>query len=282
MPTFRAGVREQAIGMRTLKLIGKSALATIAVIAVLVVLILLWNVLSRSLLGQFGIENFSSGWIPTLLLIAVFFIPKRPLRIKRPLTIAAETVIDAPIQEVWDEIMPRPRRDYYLPTIAEIRSVPGEPDRFDFVMSNALAQDDKERVLHTQIVASEEPHYLATFVDGIAAVEGVGIDSQSEEAVLVAHGEMTRIQLTNTVSHISLMFLVTLGLIHPLKDALRTLKSRCEGTGDQSWIMRSMDAKRSVIGGGVGTDLAIAGVTVMVVLVGIAGGLIYWAVGTSV
>ena len=209
-------------------------------IALFVLVSAIWNLFLLKIATAFGLRPEYLANLSYLLGFAILFMPKRFLRINRPLTLTATQVIFAPIQEVWDQVMPRARTDHYLPTTPVIEAIEGEVDMFNYVIPAVQNGPMKGQTkLRNRVVTKAEPNYLAMFLENGSEIKGLGIDGEASEYKLdMINEETTRVTHHSTVSHISPMFLITLLFVSPVKDSLRRLKSVCEGTPDTSWAGR--------------------------------------------
>jgi len=260
--------------MSVTKLIFNVSIVCVLGTALFLLLSLVWNLLVVQVATAIGIgpENLSSLLLALGFLI--IFMPKHYFRIRRPTTMSATQIIFAPIEEVWDQVMPRARTDHFLPSTPVIKPVEGDDTLFEYIIPAAHNGPMKGQIkLRNRVVEKSAPHYLALFLENGADVKSVGIDAESSEYLLeVVDSDTTRVTFKSTVSHISPLFLITLLFVHPIRDTLRRLKSVCEGTPDISWVGKISTALETGQQSEINRNARVIMITVTVVLTAILFG----------
>lgn len=264
---------------RTLKLIGKTTLICIVGLIAFVVLSLAWNFAILQVERLFGMEPGRLGNVLWLLFLVAPFVLQVVKLPRFPMTAAGSVDIAAPIEEVWDQVRPRPRTDYFLRTTPEIRAIAGQGNEFDYVLADNLnGNADAAPALRVSVVEEMKPYYLATFTSNCSDLPMVNVDAEANEYRFEDLGGATRVIFRSTLSNMSVMAALTRLLVNPSQDSLKVLKARCEGSPDTSWLARFSPLSDETKTGTMQSDIVVIAVTAVVVITVIAFGLIGAAV----
>lgn len=197
-------------------------------------LLAIWKVFLAGVAWIFGIPTDFVFYLDWLLIGLLFWIPKRWLIIKRPITLSAQTDINASITTVWNAIDLRERQDYLKRFYSKIRRVEGQPDSLDLVPETAVAER-MERVSEwrVQVVERNAPEKISYYHSNSEDQGNLGVGGSVETYVLQALPDGgRRVFVTEVLEQISICLLVTLAVVSPCKDTLKSLKHVCEGTRD--------------------------------------------------
>ncbi len=256
-----------------LKVILKTTIWVLLGIAAFLAVVVLWNLALLGLATALGLNPEHVKYASYAVLLAVMFVPKKYFRIKREVTFSGETLVHAPIEEVWAAVDLREGTGGYKKSFSAVRRVPDTNDMFELHFAPIPGDDQAPpEPLIVQRVAASAPNYLAVHHANKEDAEGLGIGASAEETFLTETEEGTHVRIAETMSHMSIWLLVTLFFVSPIKDTLKSLKHYCEGDEDTSWAAKTMDPS---VSGGMQESVVVAGVTACVVVTLVAGGLIY-------
>ena len=259
-----------------IRLIFKTILWCIAIIVAFTAVLLVLGSLLSAVAVMLGMEPDGLSFVTYAVLFVLLFLPKKYLSLNIPYTLSANTVIDAPIATVWDAIAPRPRDDTFRLTYSAIRAVPGRPDQFEFIFATPLDQEPgvTKSLIMTQLEAVP-PHQLTLRHDNTEDQGGLGVGGSTEYWELTETDDGTEVTFREEVDRTSLWLLVTLAIVNPARDMLRSLKHQCEGTEDTSWMANQMRLAQDPDGPKTSTGLMVAGLTACVFLTVVAFGLVF-------
>lgn len=205
-----------------------------------------------------GIDLSPFGPFVPILIGYAMYLGATHLRLERPFEVVTQGMIDAPVEQVWDEVLLRARSDYYLPSVAQVRAVSGQPDLFEFQSKAPPIEGESDAVTYTQrLIACEPLRYLHYRLENSERLGGCGRDILGAKYYFERRGAKTHYRTVEGFSALTFDYLWMRFLVHPGKDSLGALQARCERRVDHSWnglATRWLDN---------GKDLAVFGVWVM-------------------
>ena len=156
---------------------------------------------------------------------------------------SSEIFIDAPWQDVWALFEPRPRQGTILLGVSHIVAADPAPDgtpRIALVMDREVVGFDKHYLAEVETVEPERfvrLHYVAP------VPETMGSKTLSAEYEIHPTETGTWVRYAETLSHKSVLVPIFMAWVRPMRDVLRSLKARVEGTEDTSMVGRVQRAR---------------------------------------
>lgn len=273
---------------RTFNLIWKTALISLIALFAFLALSLAWNLMLKGIFYVFGLpEDWLQFPIIWIVILAILFIPKRFFKLNFPIVFKRSAVIDAPVEHIWDALELRPRDSYYLHAVNRIEADSEDPRRLTMHMDQDLSQaaNEKSIAVDVEVRDSNVHSYLDyTYHHDEQTMDDVRMATRSER-YLEQFPDGVRVTIIEHAKGLSLFMALMFLLRNPCKDALKRLKSVCEGTPDTSWAGEMMgklkveangDPKASMDG-----DIAVIGATAIATWGAVAAAMIWYAVHLS-
>ena len=175
---------------------------------------------------------------------ALFVMPRDWLAWNGKYCVEGETIIEAPIEEVWDNLQLRPRDNYFNTVTRSIRAVPGKPDEFKLMFDQRLIGADAQAPdhIHVRLLDEEKYEYIAFHALNAHRMPLFGKDHLMAEILLEQQLDGVRVRYMETLSRVTLGAFLALMFLNPARDAVRALKAQCERDDRQS-VMDEMLAK---------------------------------------
>lgn len=224
--------------MRTLKLVGKTAIISLLALIAFVGIIVCWSFAIRTIAGFIGI---SEDWVDVPLFALVIFLvivaPKSWFKFNFPIIFKSTAIIDAPIETVWDHLAPRARNDYYLPIMRRIEADPHDPNQFTMHIDDYVSSSISGKAQSVMIEVKRADRH--SYIDYIYhhtndTINDIKCVTRSERC-LEQTPSGVRVTMIEHTFGISLFMWIMFMIGNPCKDALKKLRSVCEGTPDTSW-----------------------------------------------
>lgn len=205
--------------------------------------LILITMLSGLLLGIAGLvlsyfigDDWQVGW-GVLLAIGIVWqlLPDRYKVLHRIYEIRGEALVDAPIADVWDTVLPQPGLEYYSSTVTKVTAVEAQPERLD-LHTNGQGFAGPLPPLKA-VLEKVEPHsYLRmSYLNMDAYPLWAGVLVSSEYFLEWVEGK-TRVTLIETLDKLRISTVLSLFALNPCRDAMKRVKALCEGTPDESWL----------------------------------------------
>lgn len=264
----------------------KIILFTILVLLVLLIAMIginaIFGLLAFAVMSATGmdLDTLLGGWGGVLLVVLVAYLfPKDLLAWNRKYYIQGETIIDAPIEKVWDWMQIRERDDYFSSSTKKIRKIPGTRDDYQMMFDERLNDEDDDIPNHIHVrLLDEEPHeYMAYHVVNVEKMPLFGKDHLMTEVLLNQQEDGVRVRYIETLSRLTLGGFFALLFLNPARDSLRSLKAQMEGTQDPSLMNRVLQgmSDEGEPSDEVKRATHISGITAMVVVTAMTAGVIY-------
>jgi hypothetical protein len=263
--------------MRNFKIALYTALAVVVVVCLFVGVDLAFAVAMTTtghFLGLPWMAEISVLW----LIIAFWILPKDWLAINRIYRCHGSAMIDAPIAQVWDAVVLRPRGATYRPVVTKITADLVEPDRYVYHFDTRVSADAAGQGARVVVdVTDAQPNaYLRTEYPHTSSLPSWSRDILCSEVTLEQTDAGVKVTFVETLRRLTVPTIFSLMFLNPCKDTAQRLKSWVEGTDDPSWMGRFM--------AGVGADgtppeelrsgVVVASVTAVVVLSAVVFGVV--------
>lgn len=269
--------------MRPSKIIVFTIFAIFVLIIAMLGINFIFGAMALAVLSLTGIDlaTILGGWGGIILIALVAYLfPKDLLAWNRKYYIQGETVIAAPIDQVWDWLQIRERDNYFTSSTKRIRKVAGTSDEFHMLFDERLNDDtdDIPSHIHVRLLDEEPNEYMAYHVVNVDKMPLFGKDHLMTEVLLNEQEDGVRVRYIETLSRLTLGGFLALLFLNPARDSMRSLKAQMEGTQDPSLMSRVV--------AGMGEDgepsnevkraTHIGGITAMVVSTALVAGLLYF------
>ena len=241
--------------MRTLKII----FVVVGCLLGLIILMACAFVAIRLLLSMmFGAAI--AEYLDIAVVVFLMFLPWSRLHSRKPYEIAADAEINAPVQAVWDTIVPRDCADYYQAKSGPMEDLGG--GRFRLHQNHDLPRDQDGMIpaLELEVTDLDEARYLRYVPLNAKEMPLWASDYVSSEFYLGAlPNGRTHVRMVETLSCLRITSFVNSLFVNTSREGLKSLKARCEGSEDTSLIatMSSKHVRNVVIGTAVSTCLVL-------------------------
>lgn len=183
------------------------------------------------------------GEISVLWLILAFWVlPKDWMAINRTYRCTGSSVVDAPIDQVWDEVRLRPRGANYRPVVSRISADLSKADLFHFHLDPRLANENSNQSQRVAVQVTDlEPNaYMRLEYPPTDALPSWSRDLICSEVHLAQRDHGVEVTFTETLRRLTIPAIFSMMFINPCRDSAARLKSWIEGTEDPSWMGRFM------------------------------------------
>lgn len=253
--------------MRKLKIVAATAVAVIVITGLFVGIDLAFAVVMVTT-GYFlnlpWMAEISILW----LILAFWVLPKDWLAINRQYTCKGSALIDATLEQVWEEVRLRPRGPSYRPTVTRITADLAIPSRYVYHFDSRLSAEEAPQRVVVDVV-EETPHsYMRFEYPHQASLPGSARDLVCSEVFFEDTGAGINVTFAETLRRLTVPTLFTLLVLNPCRDSANRLKSWIEGTEDGSWLGGFMNGveEDGTPPSGVRSDARLAAITAVVVL----------------
>ncbi len=188
-----------------------------------------------------GFLDGVSRWVwPGLL---IFAWARGWLVINRPYNCHGSIEIDASIDDIWDHIRPQARLGTFHTGFERIVGLPGEPDRFDFILDARLRDDGANKTdrLQARISGEDAPRYLKLTYLNAADFPLFARDTVSSEYFLHQVEGGVEVSIVERLARITPAMVLAFLYLNPARDGLKRLKAAVEGQSNPSHLGAWLD-----------------------------------------
>jgi hypothetical protein len=187
------------------------------------------------------------GWgeqlgILCLAILAIALMPPRWRALPLSWRCSGSALIEAPLDEIWDRVLPAPGAPFYAATVTRVERVAGKPDEMLLHIDGRLLAgiDGAPTAMHVALREVEPGRHLALEYLNAAEFPLFAADVARTRIAITAEGTAYRVTFTEHLVRFRPSALFLLFHLNPARDAARRLKAECEGTPDTSWMGRAM------------------------------------------
>lgn len=224
--------------MKTGKIILFTIVAIIGVITAMLGVDLIIGAVAATFARLTGIGDLDGWATVSLIVMLMWFFPRKWLAWNRKYECHGTTMIQADIAQVWRKIELTARDEYFTPSINQVRAVPGTRDEFQLMFDGPPADGIMPAFLHVRVTEDRRYEYLAYRTLNAHELPLFGKDHLMTEFLLSQQEDGVRVTMIETLSRITLGSFLAFLFLNPAKDGLKSLKAQLEGTQDVSMMTR--------------------------------------------
>lgn len=227
--------------MRPVKIIAFTLIVLIAVFALMLAANFLLLELSLVLLTHVGIDLSDTVgiWGGTILLLAILYVmPKHWITWNRRFECHGSTVIDAPLDQVWDWLHIHERDDYFASATKCIRKAPGTEDEFLMLSGDGPIGDKTPDHVHIRMIDEVPKEYIAYQVLNVEQLPLFGKDHMMTEILLKQQQDGVKVTYIENLARLTIRAFFALLFLNPARDTVTLLKAQIEGTEKPSRLKK--------------------------------------------